>query len=130
MSNLNPETRSALENPGQEDTSFAEMLSDFEQQHSETGGETIQGVVVSVNAETVLVDIGRKTEGALLRSAWNEQHAEEPKVGETIPVVSADATPKVITNFRFCTWHVRRIGPPCSARSMRNKPSPALSPNR
>jgi small subunit ribosomal protein S1 len=89
MSNFNPDTRSALENAGKEDTSFAEILSNFEQQHSDSGGtETIQGIVVSVSPEAILVDIGRKTEGSLPRNAWSEHHPEEPKVGDTVPVVA------------------------------------------
>jgi len=89
MSNPNPDSQFALENAGPEDTSFAELLSNFEQQHSEAGGtETIQGVIVSVNADTILVDIGRKTEGSLARGAWSEQHTEDPKVGDTVGVVA------------------------------------------
>jgi small subunit ribosomal protein S1 len=90
MSNPNPDTQSALEGAAQEDTSFAELLSNFEQQHSETGGtESIQGVIVSITADTILVDIGRKTEGSLARSVWNEQHTEEPKTGDTVSVVAS-----------------------------------------
>ena len=90
MSNPNPDTQSALETAGQEDTSFAELLSNFEQQHSDTRGtEAIQGVIVSVTPDTILVDIGRKIEGSLARGVWSEQHTEEPKVGDTVSVVSS-----------------------------------------
>ena len=90
MSNPNPDTQSALESAAQEDTSFAELLSNFEQQHSETGGtEAIQGVIVSITADTILVDIGRKTEGSLARGVWSEQHTEEPKTGDTVSVVAS-----------------------------------------
>src|SRR4051795_2785840 len=51
----------------QEESSFAEILSNFEQQHhtDSTGGETFSGTIVSVGPESLLVDIGRKIEGSL-----------------------------------------------------------------
>jgi small subunit ribosomal protein S1 len=70
-----------------QDTSFAELLSNFEQEHAEgRGTETVQGVIISANAETILVDIGRKTEGALPVSVWREQSKEEPHVGASVSV--------------------------------------------
>jgi small subunit ribosomal protein S1 len=70
-----------------DDNSFADILSDFEQQHAEPKqGETIPGTIVSVGPELILVDIGRKTEGALLVEKWKETHQEEPKTGENITV--------------------------------------------
>jgi small subunit ribosomal protein S1 len=88
MSHLNPEPFVAPEDVApQEDTSFAEMLSDFEQQHGETEGQTVEGTIVSVSAEFLLVDIGRKTEGTLPLALWREQHNEEPAVGATLPVM-------------------------------------------
>src|ERR1700719_1890188 len=46
------------------DTSFADILNEFEQSHH-ARGETLEGTVVSVTADTVFVDIGRKTDGVL-----------------------------------------------------------------
>ena len=46
------------------DSSFGDILSEFEQSH-QTRGETVQGTVVSVTAEAIFVDIGRKTDGVL-----------------------------------------------------------------
>ena len=46
------------------DTSFADILSEFEQSHR-TSGETVEGSVVSVTPEMVYVDLGRKTDGLL-----------------------------------------------------------------
>jgi small subunit ribosomal protein S1 len=54
----------ALEVPEAVDSSFADMLSEFEQAHR-TRGETLEGTVVSVTPEAVFVDIGRKTDGVL-----------------------------------------------------------------
>src|ERR1700688_1373234 len=46
------------------DASFADILNEFEQSHH-ARGETLEGTVVSVTAESVFVDIGRKTDGVL-----------------------------------------------------------------
>ncbi len=46
------------------DNSFADILSQFEQSHR-SGGETVEGTVVSVTPDAVFVDIGRKTDGVL-----------------------------------------------------------------
>jgi small subunit ribosomal protein S1 len=90
MSTLNPQDLAAFEDEAaQPDTTFAEMLSDFEQQHSETkGSETVQGVIVSAGSENILIDIGRKTEGVLPVSVWREQRDDEPKVGLSIAVMA------------------------------------------
>lgn len=70
-----------------QDTSFAELLSDFEQQHADARGtETVRGRIVSAGAENILIDIGRKTEGALPVSVWREQFKEDPRVGESVSV--------------------------------------------
>jgi small subunit ribosomal protein S1 len=54
----------------QSETSFGDILSQFEQEHTrppqpESVGESVNGTVVSVAEDAVLVDIGRKSEGAL-----------------------------------------------------------------
>jgi len=46
------------------DSSFGDILSEFEQSH-QTRGETVEGTVVSVTPETVFVDLGRKMDGLL-----------------------------------------------------------------
>ena len=49
-----------------EDTSFASILSQFEEQHHPSGGgEALRGTVVSISPETVFVDLGRKMDGIL-----------------------------------------------------------------
>jgi small subunit ribosomal protein S1 len=90
MSTLNPQDVAAFEEgPAQEDTGFAEILSDFEQHHRNGGrSETIQGTIISAGPENILIDIGRKTEGILPISAWREQREDEPQVGASVPVVS------------------------------------------
>ena len=68
--------------------SFADLLSAFEQSHShkgKPGQRQLQGVVVSLSAEQVFLDIGYKTEGVLPRSAF-ENNAESVKPGDSFPV--------------------------------------------
>lgn len=49
------------------DSSFAEILSQFEQEHhhESSRSETVEGTVVAVTGESIFVDIGRKMEGLL-----------------------------------------------------------------
>jgi small subunit ribosomal protein S1 len=50
-----------------EESSFADLLTQFEQSHHavEPGGQALQGSVISISGDTVYIDIGRKIEGAL-----------------------------------------------------------------
>jgi small subunit ribosomal protein S1 len=69
--------------------SFADLLNDFERSHShkseQPGQRQLQGVVVSLSADQVFLDIGYKTEGVLPRSAF-ANNAEAVKPGDTFPV--------------------------------------------
>jgi small subunit ribosomal protein S1 len=86
MSNLNSDSFLPADDP-REESSFAELLSDFEQQHADgPNRETVTGTVVSVGAEAVLIDVGRKIEGSLPVSKWRETQPEEPKIGSTLAV--------------------------------------------
>ncbi|MEI9815323.1 MAG: S1 RNA-binding domain-containing protein [Acidobacteriota bacterium] len=68
-----PETSLPNENASSEaissdvglDTSFGDILSQFEQSHHAEGAGTVEGTVVSVTPDAVFVDIGRKTDGVL-----------------------------------------------------------------
>ena len=74
--------------PSESQESFADMLSAFERSHShksEPGQRQLQGVVVSLSADQVFLDIGYKTEGVLPRSAF-DNNAEAVKPGDTFPV--------------------------------------------
>ncbi|HMF79686.1 MAG TPA: S1 RNA-binding domain-containing protein [Bryobacteraceae bacterium] len=90
MSNFNPDVPAFPDNSdAKEDSGFAEILSTFERQHSEgASGENMSGTIVSVGAETILVDIGRKIEGALPIAKWRETEAGDPSVGKTIAVTA------------------------------------------
>jgi len=93
MSNVNfdplvpGETADSLQPSEQEDSTFAEMLASFEQQHADqASAETVNGTIVSVQPENILVDIGRKIEGSLPIAKWRETETGDPAVGATIAV--------------------------------------------
>ncbi|MFZ1086060.1 MAG: S1 RNA-binding domain-containing protein [Terracidiphilus sp.] len=78
----------AIEEPEEPQESFADLLKDFERSHShrgEPGQRQLKGVVVSITAEQVFLDIGYKTEGVLPRSAF-AHNGDAVKVGDTFPV--------------------------------------------
>lgn len=90
MSNeINPNSSPTFETPSESTTeSFGEMLAQFEQSHShkaEGGARQLEGVVVSMDAESVYLDIGFKAEGILPRSAF-ENGAEGITAGDKFPV--------------------------------------------
>jgi small subunit ribosomal protein S1 len=87
MSNANFEPFEPAEETSREDSTFADILSNFEQQHADDKkGEVNAGTVVSVGPEFILVDIGRKTEGALPVAKWRDTESGDPKPGMTINV--------------------------------------------
>ena len=90
MENENsPEVTPSVENPSESPAeSFGDMLAEFEHAHShksEDGAKQMEGTVVSIDAESVYLDIGYKTEGILPRSAF-DNNAEAVAPGETFPV--------------------------------------------
>src|SRR4029077_3070115 len=49
-----------------DENSFADILSEFEQRHrGASPGQAIEGRVVSISADAIFVDIGRKMDGVL-----------------------------------------------------------------
>jgi small subunit ribosomal protein S1 len=78
-----------VESPAEESTeSFSELLAEFEHSHThkaEGDAKQLEGTVVSLDAEFVYLDIGYKTEGILLRTAF-AQNAEGVEPGNTFPV--------------------------------------------
>ena len=77
------------EEPDEPQESFADLLNDFERSHShkseQPGQRQLQGVVISLSADQVFLDIGYKTEGVLPRSAF-ANNAEDVHPGDTFPV--------------------------------------------
>ncbi len=75
--------------PQPEDSSFADLLSQFEQEHHAPAspGEALQGTVVAVTADFVFFDIGRKMEGAIPAAELREPDGTIAlKPGDTLPV--------------------------------------------
>src|SRR5260370_9169400 len=57
--------------------SFAEILSEFEQQHhGPARGQAIQGTVVSITSDAIFVDIGRKIDGVLPLDLFRDAKGE------------------------------------------------------
>jgi small subunit ribosomal protein S1 len=76
------------EEQSQEDqSSFADILKEFESSHKHRAAESkqLEGTVVSLSAEQVFLDIGYKIEGVLPRSAFPND-ADGVKPGDKIPV--------------------------------------------
>jgi len=68
--------------------SFQDILSEFEQSHkrrTDDGSRQIVGTVVAITADSVLLDIGFKSEGVLPPSAF-EAARENVKVGDKVTV--------------------------------------------
>ena len=80
------EQSAVVEAPAEpEEESFGEIFSDFQRTHNRRTGEEgkqISGTVVAVNAESVIVDIGFKSEGILPLTAMREP----ANVGDTLLV--------------------------------------------
>ncbi len=90
MSNeIIPNSSSPVEATSEPTTeSFGELLAQFENSHShkvEGGTRQLEGIVVSVDAESVYLDIGFKAEGILSRTAF-ENNAEGVAPGDKFPV--------------------------------------------
>jgi small subunit ribosomal protein S1 len=66
--------------------SFADMLSAFDREHTHRAAtKQLEGTVVSLSADQVILDIGYKMEGVLPRSAF-ENNAESVHPGDAFPV--------------------------------------------
>lgn len=88
MSNANPDPiLPANESSSPEESTFADLLMSFEQQHADGANqESVTGTVVSVGPEVILIDVGRKIEGSLPVAKWCETQSDEPKRGDTVSV--------------------------------------------
>ena len=110
----------------QEETSFGDILNQFEQEQSEHAahdapGQTLQGTVVTVHDDNVVVDIGRKTEGIVPTERLRDDAGNiTVKPGDTLTVPSPDAatnttrSPLSKPNGRrtgvVCRRHLRKAG--------------------
>jgi small subunit ribosomal protein S1 len=74
--------------------SFGDLLSQYERSHprrTDEGGRQLQGTVVAITDDSVLLDIGYKTEGILPLSAFQ---GEAPKAGDKFPVTVKGRDPE------------------------------------
>jgi small subunit ribosomal protein S1 len=74
--------------PADDENSFANILSEFEQQHhTRTDNQAIDGKVVSLTPENVVVDIGRKMDGVLPIEQFRDASGNlTVKVGDALKV--------------------------------------------
>jgi small subunit ribosomal protein S1 len=85
--------------------SFGDLLSQYEQSHShkrEDGGRQLEGTVIAVTADSVLLDIGFKTEGILPLAIFQDA-GESVKPGDKFPVSVKGRDPEgyyELTRFR------------------------------
>lgn len=71
-----------------ETSTFGDILSQFEQEHKADPNEALQGTVVAVTAENIVVDIGRKLEGLLALTPFQDAKGNvRVKVGDVLPVM-------------------------------------------
>jgi small subunit ribosomal protein S1 len=91
--------------PAEPGESFDQILSQFERSHTRKGGEggqQLQGTVVTVTVDSVLLDIGFKSEG-ILPLADFQSAGETPRPGDKIPVSVKGRDPEgyyLLTRFR------------------------------
>jgi hypothetical protein len=107
-------------------SSFAEALSAFEHEHSHRSeSRQLQGTVVSLSADQVILDIGYKMEGVLPRSAFETTPSPSSPATRS-PSPSPAATRRATTSSRASAWRSPATGPASSAPSRRKSLSPAL----
>lgn len=82
-----PKSRAAADTPAETTESFNELFSQYERDHkrkkNEDGGKQLDGTVIVVTADSVLFDIGFKSEGILPLTAF---FGETPKPGDKMKV--------------------------------------------
>src|SRR5580693_4106156 len=85
--------RPASQTTNEPDESFGAILSQYEQTHSHKAQEGLEGTVVAVTADSVLVDIGFKTEG-ILPLADFQSAGETVKKGDKLVVTIKGRDPE------------------------------------
>jgi small subunit ribosomal protein S1 len=90
MSNPNlpdPNSASEVREASEAGESFEELLSQYEKKRTrpaEGGGQGLQGTVITVTSDSVILDVGYKSEGVLPLSALRENEILNP--GDKLPV--------------------------------------------
>jgi len=73
-----------------EDFDFGEILGDLDQSGEEVDlNKIVEGKIVRVDDDSVLIDVGFKSEGTVSLNEWREDE-EPPQVGDTIQVLVED----------------------------------------
>ncbi len=73
-----------------EEFDFSEILGDLDQSGEEVDlNKIVEGKIVRVDDDSVLIDVGFKSEGTVSLDEWHEDE-EPPKVGDTIQVLVED----------------------------------------
>jgi small subunit ribosomal protein S1 len=85
--------RPASQTTNEPDESFGAILSQYEQTHSHKAQEGLEGTVVAVTGDSVLVDIGFKTEG-ILPLADFQSAGETVKTGDKLVVTIKGRDPE------------------------------------
>ncbi|MBI4909350.1 MAG: 30S ribosomal protein S1 [Acidobacteria bacterium] len=87
MSFPNP-TEPVLDEQPPETSTFGDILSQFEEEHKADRNEALQGTVVSLSPDGVVIDIGRKMEGMLEATQFMAPSGNfSIKPGDILPVV-------------------------------------------
>ncbi len=85
----NPELNNTPDSAEDSTESFKDLLAQYEQSHArkknDEGGQQLDGTVISVSADTVYVDIGRKSEGVLPLGVF-QAAGQTVKPGDKFPV--------------------------------------------
>ena len=83
---LPPSEPTPAEDQSLDGQSFGDLLNAFDRSHTHRAAtKQLEGTVISLSAEQVILDIGYKIEGVLPRSAF-EDNAAQVKPGDAIPV--------------------------------------------
>jgi len=85
---VEPKVVEAVKEPEEPEESFADIFSEFQRtssRRSAEAGSQIRGTIVAVTEDSVLVDIGFKSEGILPLTAF-PANREAPKAGDTVQV--------------------------------------------
>ena len=92
----NPSTPESQPTPDQNE-SFDSLLSQYEQSHSrktDDGNRQLEGTVIAITAESVVLDIGFKTEGILPLSAFPAGESQAIKPGDKLAVTIKGRDPE------------------------------------
>ena len=115
-------------NDAPETESFGDLLNQFEKTHRKPEpGQQIEATIVSITVDSVLLDIGFKSEGILPLSIF-ENAKTPPKPGDKFLVSVKGRNPEGYYDLSRTRSHNPRTGPRSSAPSPKRPPSPAPSP--